>query len=66
LAACAQQGNSRSTLLFDARDLLWIARKLSIYPDLGQITMEQVRALSDDWKSRERACGRRLNTPFTR
>jgi len=66
LAACAQQGNSRSTLLFDARDLLWIARKLSIYPDLRQITMEQVRALSDDWKSRERACGRRLNKPFTR
>jgi integrase/recombinase XerD len=66
LAACAQQGNCRSTLLFDARDLLWVARKLSIYPDLHQVTIEQVRALSDDWKSRERALGRPLNTRFTR
>jgi|SRR5215469_6080835 len=66
LVACAKQGNSRSTLLFEARDLVWVARKLSVYPDLRQVTMEDVRALADDWRSRERACGRALNTAFTR
>ena len=66
LTACAENGCSRSTLLFEARDLLWIARKLSIYSDLDQVTMEQVRAVADDWKSREHACGRALNTRFTR
>jgi len=66
LVACAKQGNSRSTLLFEARDLVWVARKLSVYPDLRQVTMEHVRALADDWRSRERACGRALNTAFTR
>ena len=65
LAACAQQGNSRSTLVFDARDLLWVARKLSLYPDLHQVSIEQVRALANDWKNRERVVGRSLNTPFT-
>src|ERR1700730_13426866 len=48
LAACAQQGNSRSTLVFDARDLLWVARKLNLYPDLHQVSIEQVRALAND------------------
>ncbi|MCP4822536.1 MAG: tyrosine-type recombinase/integrase [Shimia sp.] len=66
LAARAQQGNSHSTLVFDAQDLLWVARKLSVYPDLHQVTMEQVQALADDWKSRECACGHPLNTPLTR
>jgi integrase/recombinase XerD len=66
LAACAKQGNSRSTLLFEARDLLWVARKLSVYPDLRRVTMEDIRALADDWRSRKRACGRALNTVFTR
>ena len=66
LTACAENGCSRSTLLFEARDLLWIARKLSIYSDLDQVTMEQVRAVADDWKSREHACGRALNMRFTR
>jgi integrase/recombinase XerD len=66
LAACAHKGNSRSTLLFDAQDLLWIARKLSVYSDLHQVTMEQVRAMAADWRMRERACGRPLNTVLTR
>lgn len=66
LAACAQQGNSRSTLLFEAQDLLWVATKLSTYPDLHQVTIEQVRAMADDWRMRERDCGRPLNTVFTR
>lgn len=66
LAARARQGNTQSTLLFTARDLLWVARKLSIYPDLRTVTMEQVRAAAGDWKERERACGRPLNKAFTR
>lgn len=65
LAARSQQGNSHFTLVFDAQDLLWVARKLSVYPDLHQVTMEQVQALADDWKSRECACGRPLKTPLT-
>src|ERR1700730_11022883 len=65
LGACAEQGNSRSTLVFYAQDLLWVARKLSLYADLHQVSMEQIRALANDWKSRERALGHSLNTPFT-
>jgi integrase/recombinase XerD len=66
LAACVRQGNTKSTLLFGAQDLLWVARKLSVYPNLSTVKMEQVRAVSDDWKKRERACGRPLNKAFTR
>jgi integrase/recombinase XerD len=66
LAAQARQGNTYSTLLFTARDLLWVARKLSIYPDLHTVTMEQVRTLADDWKKRRHACGSPLNKAFTR
>ncbi len=66
LAARARQGNSHSTLLFTAQDLFWVADKLSIYPDLQQVTIEQVRAVACDWKKRQRACGRVLNKMFTR
>lgn len=66
LAEQARQGNTHSTLQFTAQDLLWIACKLSIYPDLRTVTMEQVRARADDWKKRERACGRSLNKACTR
>jgi len=66
LAACARQGNSHSTLLFTAQDLFWVADKLSIYPDLKQVTMEQVSAVAGDWRKRERACGHQLNKMYTR
>jgi hypothetical protein len=66
LEAQARKGDTQSTLLFTARDLLWVASKLSIYPDLRMVTMEQVQAVADDWKKRERACGRPLNKAFTR
>jgi len=66
LAACARQGNSHSTLLFTAQDLFWVADKLSIYPDLQRVTIEQVRAVADDWRKRQRACGRALNKVSTR
>src|ERR1700730_12244626 len=65
LAACAQQGNSRSTLVFDARDLLWVARKLSLYPDLHEVSIEQVRALANAWKTHAPVICRSLTTPFT-
>jgi integrase/recombinase XerD len=66
LAACAQQGNSHSTLLFTAQDLFWVADKLSVYPDLHQVTREQVRAVAHDWRKRERAHGQVLNKAHTR
>jgi integrase/recombinase XerD len=65
LTYCAQRGDSRSTLLLKADDLLWVARKLSVYPDL-RVTIEQVRTVAHHWNDRERACGRGLNTDFTR
>jgi integrase/recombinase XerD len=66
LAASAQQGHSHSTLLFTAQDLFWVADKLSVYPSLHQVTLEQVRAVADDWRKRERAHGQALNKAFTR
>lgn len=60
LAHCAQRGDAHATLLFKARELLWVARKLSVYPDL-QVTIEQVRAVAAGWQERERACGHTLD-----
>jgi site-specific recombinase XerD len=65
LAYCERRGDSRSTLLLKADDLLWVARKLSVYPDL-RVTIQQVRAVARHWNDRERACGRRLDSDFTR
>lgn len=59
LAYCAQRGDSRATLLFKARELLWVARKLSVYPDL-RVTIGQVRAVAAGWQERERACGQQI------
>ncbi len=59
LAYCAQRGDTRATLLLKARELLWVARKLSVYPSLD-VTLEQVRAAVGDWQERERACGQQL------
>ncbi len=66
LIACEQRGDCRSTLLFKARDLLWVASRLSVYQDFQHITVQQVRAVADDWRDRERACHRKLNAPATR
>jgi integrase/recombinase XerD len=65
LSECARRGDSRSTLALKAEDLFWVARKLSVYPKL-RVTIQQVRAVAHDWRDRERACGRSLNTRFTR
>ena len=66
LAAHARQGCSPSTLLFMAQDLLWVADKLSVYRDLQEVTIHQLRALANDWRKRERTCGHLLNKAFTR
>jgi integrase/recombinase XerD len=66
LTECSRRGDSRSTLALKAADLLWVARKLSVYPSLQQVTIQQVEAVAHDWRDRQRACGRRLNTRFTR
>jgi site-specific recombinase XerD len=64
LVYCAQRGDSRSTLLLKARELLWVARKLSVYPDLD-VTIDQVRAVAGSWGERERACGQQLTSRWT-
>lgn len=65
LAHCAQHGYTRHTLLFKARELLWVARKLQGYPDL-QLTQAQLEDVAQDWQAREQAWGQRLSTAWTR
>jgi len=62
LVHCAQQGYSHATLMLYARELLWVAQKLSVYPSL-QVTRSQIEAVAEDWTERERCCGKRIN-PF--
>jgi len=64
LRHCMQRGDTPATVSLKAEELLWVARKLSVYPDLG-VTIEQVQAVACDWKDRERACGRKLDTRWT-
>jgi hypothetical protein len=44
LSTCKQQGDPATTLTSKATALFRIARALSGYPDLRQVTMEQVQA----------------------
>ena len=60
LTHCSQQGYSHATLLLKARELLWVARKLSVYPDL-RVTPAQLEAAAE-WQDRQQAYGRPLNT----
>lgn len=62
LVHCAQQGYSHATLMLYARELLWVARKLSVYPSL-QVTPSQIKAVAEDWAERERCWGQKIN-PF--
>ena len=61
LTHCSQQGYSHATLLLKARELLWVARKLSVYPDL-RVTPAQLEAAAAEWQDRQQAYGRPLNT----
>lgn len=58
LVHCAHQGYSHATLMLYARELLWVARKLSVYPSL-QVTRTQIEAVAEDWTERERCCGKK-------
>lgn len=65
LTHCTEQGYSRATLLYKARELIWVARKLSVYPDL-RLTFEQVDAVAKDWDARQCSCGQRLSEYWVR
>jgi hypothetical protein len=54
LSTCKQQGDPATTLTSKATALFRIARALSGYPDLRQVTMEQVQAAAYKWKQHER------------
>jgi integrase/recombinase XerD len=45
LAHCRQRGDTRATLLFKARTLVWVARQLRVYPTLD-VTIDQVGAVA--------------------
>lgn len=65
LTHCERQGYSPSTLLWLARELLWVARKLP--PSLEQgMTFRQVEAIACGWKERERSWGQTLTLRHTR
>jgi len=65
LLHCANQGYSKATLLLKARELLWVARKLSAYGSL-QVTIEQIETGAQGWHEREQACGQPLHIQWTR
>ena len=65
LVHCARQGYSKATLQLKARELLWVARKLSSFGRL-QLTIEQIETAAADWHDRETACGRSLQIHWTR
>ena len=65
LSHCARAGYSQATLQLKARELLWIARKLSVYPDL-HVTLEQIETVAQEWGERQRQWGQKLNQRWTR
>ncbi len=66
LVHCAENGYTRKTLLFIARELLWVARRLSAYPDL-RLTREQLLAVAQGpWLDRQREWGQKLNRHWTK
>jgi site-specific recombinase XerD len=65
LSYCSKEGFTHETLLLMARELLWVARKLRISAE-SKLTLEQVQAAARGWAQRERGCGQRLNTKWTR
>jgi site-specific recombinase XerD len=52
-------------MLFIARELFWVARKLSVYPNLN-VTPGQVEAVANEWNEREHRCGRPINEKWTK
>ncbi len=64
LLHCTQQGYANTTLRVIAADLFWVARKLSIYPDL-RVTPEQIKKAAKNWSVREKLSGHPLNEQWT-
>lgn len=62
---CRQRGDASSIVITKASDLLWIARKLSVYPDLC-LTIDQVRTAVVDRGNDDAICRHRLDSPRTR
>lgn len=65
LEHCAREGYTRSTLLLLARELLWVSKKVNISPEHG-VSLDHVKAIARGWTCRERYCGQKLNTRWTR
>jgi integrase/recombinase XerD len=65
LRHCEQHGYALSTLLLFARELLWVAWKLRIYPERG-VTLRQVKSVAQGWAKRERYCEKVVDTRWTR
>ncbi len=62
---CRQRGDSPAVVGTKASDLLWIIRKLSVYPDL-QVTIDQVRAVIADDGDHDEVCRHKLASRRTR
>ncbi len=60
LTHCAQQGYAHATLRLKARELLRVARKLHVHPELP-VTPAQLEAAASAWDSRQQDAGRPLN-----
>jgi len=62
LAECVRRGDARITVRQKAKELYWVACKLSVYGDL-HVTAEQIRAAARDcdWKDRGLAGGHKIN-----
>lgn len=65
LEYCRQRGDAPSIVITKASDLLWIAHKLSVYPDL-RVTIEQIRAVVVDGQGDDEFSHHKLNSPRTR
>jgi len=62
---CRQRGDAPAIVLTKASDLLWIVRKLGVYPDL-HVTIEQVSAVVVDGGDDNEACRHNLDSAKTR
>lgn len=65
LEFCQQRGDAPSIVITKASDLLWLAHKLSVYPNL-QITIDEIRAAVVDGQGHNEFSHHKLNSPRTR
>lgn len=62
---CQQRGDAAAVVTTKASDLLWIAHKLSVYPDL-RITIDQIRTVVVDDQGHDEFSHHKLDSPRTR